>query len=269
MIPFAKAHACGNDFLIVERRHVAGKNLAELAQDLCARNTSIGADGVEYFEWTGELSGKILLHNADGSIAEISGNGTRCVAAWMASQKSAKAGNVLTVETDAGLRQCQIVEANGHCYQIASGMGIPSIAKQTVVLSDGKNIEGVVVSTGNPHFVIFCRDQYFSVGGGSWQEIGHQICHHADFPSQTNVEFVHVLSPGEIAIRIFERGVGPTTSSGTGTCATATASISFGGCSSPLKVVAPGGAQIIEWGGAGTELRLTGPAELIARGEIF
>ncbi len=269
MIPFAKAHACGNDFLVVERRHVASKNLAELAQHLCARNTSVGADGVEYFEWTGERSGKILLHNADGSIAEISGNGTRCVAAWMASQRGAAPGDTLTIETDAGLRECEIVDAKDHRYEIASGMGIPSIEKRAVVLSDGNSIEGVVVSTGNPHFVIFCNDQSFSVGGHTWQEIGHQICHHTDFPAQTNVEFVHVLTPQEIAIRIFERGVGPTTSSGTGTCATATAAISFGGCISPLRIVAPGGAQRIEWGGAGTELQLIGPAELIAQGEAF
>jgi diaminopimelate epimerase len=269
LIPFAKAHACGNDFLVVERRHVASKNLAELAQHLCARNTSVGADGVEYFEWIGDLSGKILLHNADGSIAEISGNGTRCVAAWMASQKSARSGDILTIATDAGLRQCLIVEANGHRYQIESGMGVPSIAKQDLLLSDGTKVEGVVISTGNPHFVIFCNHQDFSVCGRSWEEIGQQICHHADFPAQTNVEFVHILSPQKIAIRIFERGVGPTTSSGTGTCATATAAITFGGCVSPLQVVAPGGAQTIEWGGAGSELHLTGPAELIAQGEAY
>jgi diaminopimelate epimerase len=269
LIPFAKAHACGNDFLVVERRHVANKNLAELAQHLCSRNTSVGADGVEYFEWTGERSGKILLHNADGSIAEISGNGTRCVAAWMATQKSAKPGDTLTIETDAGSRQCMIIEGNGHRYQIASGMGVPTVARHTVVLSDGTSIEGVVISTGNPHFVIFCKDKDFSVSGRTWQEVGHEICHHPDFPAQTNVEFAHVLSSGEILIRIFERGVGPTTSSGTGTCATATASISFGGCKSPLRVVAPGGAQTIEWSGAGTELRLTGSAELIAQGEAY
>jgi diaminopimelate epimerase len=269
LIPFTKAHACGNDFLVVERRHVADTNLAELAQHLCARNTSVGADGVEYFEWIDDRSGKILLHNADGSIAEISGNGTRCVAAWMAFQKKAKSGDILSIATDAGLRQCRIVEANGHRYQISSGMGVPSIAKREVILSDGTKIEGVVISTGNPHFVIFCDSQDFSVHGRSWQEIGHEICHHADFPSQTNVEFVHILSPREIAIRIFERGVGPTTSSGTGTCSSATAAISFGGCVSPLRVIAPGGAQMIEWGGAGSELQLTGPAELIAQGEAF
>lgn len=269
MIRFAKAHACGNDFLVVERDHVAGKDLAGLAQHLCARNTSVGADGVEYFEWAGELSGKILLHNADGSIAEISGNGTRCVAAWMAAKKQAKPNDVLTIETDAGVRLCRIVSADGHRYQISSGMGVPTVERRMVTLADGTQVEGAVISTGNPHFVIFCNSQDFLLQGRIWQEIGNEICHHSDFPQQTNVEFVRVISPQEIEIRIFERGVGPTTSSGTGTCATSTAAISFAGCTSPLRVVAPGGPQSIEWAGAGTELQLTGPAELIAFGEAY
>ncbi len=84
LIPFTKAHACGNDFLIVTEEAATGRDWAKLTRRLCARNTGIGADGIEFFAWTGPSSGRIRLHNADGSIAEISGNGTRCVAAWMA-----------------------------------------------------------------------------------------------------------------------------------------------------------------------------------------
>lgn len=269
MIPFAKAHACGNDFLVVERAMVAGKDLASLAQKLCARNTNVGADGVEFFDWTDSLSGKIVLHNADGSVAEISGNGTRCVAAWMAMEKNAQPGDVISIETDAGVRNCTIVEAQGNQFRITQGMGVPTIIRKTVTLSDGAKIEGAVVSTGNPHFVILCDNSDFLVAGRDWQEIGSQICFHPDFPAQTNVEFVSVSSPGEIHIRIFERGVGPTTSSGTGTCASATTAITFGGCVSPLSVIAPGGSQLIEWNGEGSELMLTGPAVLISRGEAY
>ncbi len=104
MIPFTKAHACGNDFLIVTEDAAAGHDWAELTRRLCARNTGIGADGIEFFAWTGSRSGRIRLHNADGSIAEISGNGTRCVAAWMSAMVAAKAGDELHIETDAGLR---------------------------------------------------------------------------------------------------------------------------------------------------------------------
>jgi diaminopimelate epimerase len=103
----------------------------------------------------------------------------------------------------------------------------------------------------------------------SWREISAAICVHPDFPQQTNVEFLHIVNDHKIEIRIFERGVGPTSSSGTGSSATATAALALNGCLSPLTVVAPGGAQTVAWEGAGTELKLTGPAALIARGEAW
>lgn len=269
MIRFVKAHACGNDFLVVEARQVPPESQRETAMRLCARNTGVGADGVEYLEWTGERSGRIRLFNADGSVAEISGNGTRCVAAWMAYQKHAAAGDTIVIETDAGSRECRLVRTEGHRFEFVAEMGVPSIATKTVLLADGKKIAGAEVSTGNPHFVIFVDDSGFRVADKSWEEIGEEICHHPDFPEQTNVEFARIVSPKEIEIRIFERGVGPTTSSGTGTCATATATISLRDGEPGLRVVAPGGAQRVDWSGPGGTIRLTGPAELISVGEAF
>jgi diaminopimelate epimerase len=272
LIPFSKGHACGNDFLIVTEDAASGHNCAELSRRLCARNTGVGADGVEFFAWTGSKSGRIRLHNADGSVAEISGNGTRCVAAWMSLMISAKDGDELRIETDAGLRICRINRVDisaGYSVDVTTGMGIPNARPKSVKLADGKLVEGIAVSMGNPHFVIVVDDASFSVGGESWERIGAQICTHPDFPNQTNVEFVRIVSRSEIEIRIFERGVGPTTSSGTGTSASATAAIAFHNCTSPLHVVAPGGAQSVSWNGTGTELELTGPAALIARGEAW
>jgi diaminopimelate epimerase len=272
LIPFAKAHACGNDFLIVTEEAASGQNWADLSRHLCARNTGVGADGVEFFSWTGSHSGRIRLHNADGSVAEISGNGTRCVAAWMSSMISAKQGDELRIETDAGLRLCRIDKidaASRYSVEVTTGMGIPTASRKSVALANGRSIEGIAVSTGNPHFVIVVDHSDFSVAGENWQSIGAQICRHPDFPQQTNVEFVRILTPSEIEIRIFERGVGPTTSSGTGTSTSATAAIAFYGCASPLHVLAPGGAQTVTWRGLGSELELTGPATLIARGEAW
>jgi diaminopimelate epimerase len=272
LIPFAKAHACGNDFLIVTEDSAAKRDWAELTRKLCARNTGVGADGIEFFAWTGSKSGRVRLHNADGSIAEISGNGTRCVAAWMSAMISAKAGDELRIETDAGLRICRInnvLENGGYSVEVTTGMGIPSAARKIVALDGGRAIQGIAVSTGNPHFVIVVESPDFSVAGDRWQAIGAEICAHSDFPHQTNVEFVRIVGPGEIGIRIFERGVGPTTSSGTGTSASATAAIAFHACTSPLRVVSPGGTQTVSWRGRGSELELTGPATLIARGEAW
>jgi diaminopimelate epimerase len=274
---FTKAHACGNDFLIVTEDAAAGCDWAELTRRLCARNTGVGADGVEFFAWTnqsgpGLKAGRIRLHNADGSIAEISGNGTRCVAAWMAEATNARAGDSLEIETDAGLRVCRVNAVssdNEFTVEITTGMGVPQFAPRTVTIPGGVQVRGVEVSTGNPHFVVVVDNAEFAVDGQRWQSIGQQICGHPDFPHQTNVEFVRMLGAGEIEIRIFERGVGPTTSSGTGTSASATAAIALHGCASPLRVVAPGGAQTVEWGGPGSELLLTGPAALIARGEAW
>jgi diaminopimelate epimerase len=264
MIRFAKAHACGNDFLIVE-----GECDPVLAVRLCARNTGVGADGVEFLEWTGDRAGRIRLANADGSIAEISGNGTRCVAAWMAHQKGASVGESVVLDTDAGRRECRVVSAEGHRFHFAAGMGVPVVQDKEITLTDGAKIAGVSVSTGNPHFVIFVEDDSFDGHGWSWQELGREICSHPAFPDETNVEFVRVIDTNKIEIRIFERGVGPTRSSGTGTCATAAATIARRGGNARLVVRAPGGEQTVDWPGDGAEMILTGPAELICTGEAW
>jgi diaminopimelate epimerase len=286
VIPFIKAHACGNDFLIITEDDAAGYDKAELAQRLCERNTSVGADGIEFFEWTGDFSGRIHLYNADGSIAEISGNGTRCVAAWMADELNSQVGDELAIETDAGVRICTVdgfreSDNDGPVTLVTTDMDVPEFEQATVELSDGTVIEGVFVSMGNPHFVILldaidtpADAPQFMIGDRVWQEVGEEICFHPDFPEQTNVEFVRTTnnrpgSPNQVALRIYERGVGPTTSSGTGTSATATAMIAVYGATSPLEVAAPGGIQTVEWAGPGEKLFLTGPATLIARGEAW
>ena len=272
MILFTKAHACGNDFLIVTEEAAQGCDWAELTQQLCERNTGIGADGVEFFTWTGPKSGRIRLRNADGSPAEISGNGTRCVAAWMANEIGAEAGDALEIETDAGVRVCHIDSVSSgedFTVEVTTDMGVPTFLPRTVTIPGGVQVHGVEVSMGNPHFVIFVNNGDFLVDRQHWQSIGQQICMHPDFPFQTNVEFVRVVSLDEIEIRIFERGVGPTNSSGTGTAASATAARALKGCQSPLLVEAPGGAQTVTWEGPGQELTLTGSAALIARGEAW
>jgi len=272
LIPFTKAHACGNDFLVVMEEDARGHDLAQLTQRLCARHRGLGADGVEYFRWTGLCAGKITLYNADGSKAEISGNGTRCVAAWMALKMDSRDGDEMHITTDAGLRVCRIDAigtAGVNSIDITAGMGVPQLAPRTVTLKSGTQIAGSFVSMGNPHFVTVVDNTDFSVDGRAWQDVGAEIGTHPDFPNQANVEFVRIRSQRELEIRIFERGVGPTSSSGTGTSASAVAAIAFHDCTSPLHVVAPGGAQTVAWSGAGTELELTGPAAMVAWGEAW
>src|SRR5450432_1809727 len=118
MIQFAKTHAYGNDFLIVDSKMAEREGHRELAIRICARQTGLGADGVEYLEWTDERAGRIRLFNADGSAAEISGNGTRCVAAWMAHQTQSGKGEQFTIETDAGPRLSTVIRAEGSRFEI-------------------------------------------------------------------------------------------------------------------------------------------------------
>ena len=267
MIEFAKAHACGNDFLIVDAAQVRGCDLSQLTRELCARTTGIGADGVEYLAQRNEHEGAIRLYNADGSAAELSGNGTRCVAAWMAYRAGLSAGDQVRLDTDAGVRTCRIEAANDTAFQFTTGMGVPEVRRATIRLEDGTEIEGAVVAMGNPQFVALIENKNFVVGGRAWQETGAAICTHPDFPAGTNVEFVRRLENDRIEIRIYERGVGPTSSSGTGTSASAAMMIALEGVPRQLRVLAPGGEQIVEWSEERSELRLTGPAVVLAHGQ--
>jgi diaminopimelate epimerase len=190
----------------------------------------------------------------------------------MAQEMGLLPGGELHIETDAGARVCRVnaLRTKGeYTVEVTAGMGMPTFALKTVTLLDGLAVDGVEVSTGNPHFVIVVDNAAFAVADRPWRQVGAEICLHSDFPQQTNVEFARVVSEHEIEIRIFERGVGPTASSGTGTSAAATSVIALGLAASPLHVAAPGGAQAVEWEGPGTELTLTGPASLIARGEAW
>ena len=263
MIPFVKAHACGNDFLIVEEP-LAQRRHAELARKLCVRNTGVGADGIEFLERRANGDLFLRLFNADGSEAELSGNGTRCVAAWLAHSEGRRE---VALDTHGGLRTCRVVEADDPLYLIESEMGIPRVMPRTIELPGVGSVAGVMVNVGNPHFILFIEREDFSAHGLSWQQLGAQISTSPLFPHGTNVEFVRVQSSSEIGFRIYERGCGPTTSSGTGTCASSAAAIVLRDMNRELTAVAEGGAQRTAWPSNDAVMRLTGPAEIICHGE--
>src|SRR5437660_900929 len=161
MIPFVKAHACGNDFLIIEEELAARKH-AELALRLCSRNTSIGADGIEFLERRGNGELFLRLFNADGSEAELSGNGTRCVAAWLAESEGMRDA---VLGTHGGPRNCRVIEQNGCTYWIESAMGVPRVMPRTIVVDGVGEVPGAMVNVGNPHFVLFVDTDDFSAHG--------------------------------------------------------------------------------------------------------
>jgi diaminopimelate epimerase len=259
-----KAHACGNDFLVIDEGAAQGKHAA-MARKLCARNTGIGADGIEFLDRRGDGTLFLRLFNADGSEAELSGNGTRCVAAWLAASEGREE---VAFGTHGGVRTCKVVRREGPEWWIESGMGVPRVMHRAIEIAgiDGV-IRGAMVNVGNPHFVIFTEQEDFGSHGLTWQELGAKISVDPLFRFGTNVEFVRMLAPGEIAFRIYERGCGPTTSSGTGTCASSAAAMALHGAARELKAFAEGGAQQVVWPTDTGEMKLTGPAEIICTGE--
>ena len=265
MIPFVKAHVCGNDFLILDEA-VAGRAHAALARRLCSRNTSIGADGIEFLERRPGGEFFLRLFNADGSEAELSGNGTRCVAAWLAQSEGLQE---VALGTHGGVRTCRVISCEGAQYLIESEMGVPRVMPRTIGVEGVGEVAGAMVNVGNPHFVIFVESEDFGAHGMSWQELGAKIAVDPLFKFGTNVEFVRVLKADEIAFRIYERGCGPTTSSGTGTCASSAAAMALRGTARELTAIAEGGSQRTVWPANDAAMLLTGPAEIVCRGEVF
>jgi diaminopimelate epimerase len=264
MIPFVKAHACGNDFLIIDEPF-AQRRHADLARKLCARNTSVGADGIEFLDRKPNGDLFLRLFNADGSEAELSGNGTRCVAAWLAHSEGLQH---IALGTHGGIRTCHIVESANPHFLIESEMGIPRVMPRTIEILGVGIIPGAMVNVGNPHFVLFVDTEDFSAHNLPWQQLGAHISTNPLFPHGTNVEFVRVFSPNEIAFRIYERGCGPTTSSGTGTCASSAAAMVLRDTARELTAIAEGGPQRTVWPDNTAVMHLTGPAEIICTGEV-
>jgi diaminopimelate epimerase len=264
-LKFVKAHACGNDFLVIEESAARGRHAA-MAIKLCARNTGIGADGIEFLDRRADGSFFLRLFNADGSEAELSGNGTRCVAAWLAASENMQS---VSLGTHGGVRTCRIVRREDAAWWIESGMGVPRVMQRSVEIAGVVDaIAGAMVNVGNPHYVLFVESEDFSAHGMSWQELGAKIAVDPLFKFGTNVEFVRVLSQDEITFRIYERGCGPTTSSGTGTCASSAAAMTLRGVARELNAMAQGGVQRVVWPDASSEMMLTGPAEIVCTGEV-
>jgi diaminopimelate epimerase len=258
-IPFTKASACGNDFLIIDGMY-APADMAAFTRRICDRHDGVGADGVEWLfpDPKHEAYTRARLFNADGSEAEISGNGTRCVAAFLAAEQGL---DEVVVRTGAGLKRCRLVGSSGLSYDFEIDMGEPQIGDPLSIKLAFGEVTGTPVSMGNPHFVVFVEE--FTPG---WQAEAAEMSRHHDFKYGINIEFVKAKSAALIEAHFFERGVGETRSSGTGSSASAVAAISAGKAQSPVEVVTPGGRQLVRWEGS---VFLRGPAQLICRGEFF
>ena len=251
-----KAHAFGNDFLLIDERELpAGIDRPAFARAVCDRHRGIGADGLISFG--GSPSVAMQLLNADGSHSEISGNGVRCLAAWIAMRDGTRPDGAIEIGTDAGVKRLELLTVDGGRYTFRAAMGQPEqIARRTIDVN-GERVTAVTLRVGNPQCVVLGE-----VSESRLHKIAAALAVHPVFPQGTNVELADVEAPDRVRILIWERGVGPTEASGTGACASAVAAIEYGGAARDVQVVSPGGTQRVEWLDDG--LYLTGWAEITA-----
>jgi len=253
-----KAHAYGNDFLCAPAEE-AGKDLAALARAMCHRHHGIGADGLLLYTLRARGATMKLL-NADGSWSELSGNGLRCLAALVARTQDLRPEVPITVDTDAGVKRLDLLACEGERYTFRAAMGQPTNLRQTTIDVAGESVKASVLEVGNPQCIVLGP----LPDAERFNRLGPALSTHPMFPAGTNVEFVHVETPNRVRILIWERGVGRTTSSGTGSSASAVAAAAHGGALREVDVVAPGGTQRVEWQDDG--IYLTGWAEIVLDG---
>lgn len=259
-VPFVKATACGNDFLLIESRYRLDDS-SDLVQRICDRHNGVGADGVEWiYPGSKDADVEAQLVNADGSPAEVSGNGTRCVAAYWHSRRI-PAQEVINVLTGAGVKECTCIAHASGMFEFEMKIGVPDVQEELTLELPNVEVRGWKIWMGNPQFVVFVDDFDFA-----WQARGAAIQARPEFPGGTNVDFVRVTGSHTIESRFFERGAGETMSSGTGSCASAVAAIVARGLTHPVTVTAPGGSQIVRWD---KDVFLQGPARLVCEGEFF
>jgi diaminopimelate epimerase len=278
-----KAHAYGNDFLLMREEEVPhGADRSALARQLCERHRGIGADGLivhseSAFAAHRAQSGfggmprardahgtclRMDLLNADGSYSEVSGNGVRCLAAWVAKTNHLRPGGSIDIETDAGAKRLELLDVDGRRFTFRAAMGQPERIERRTIDVDGAAVEAVTLRVGNPQCVVLG-----DVTAERLHSVAAKLAVHPIFPEGSNVELATVERPDRVRILIWERGVGPTEASGTGACAAAVAAMQYGGASRDVQVVSPGGAQRVEWTDEG--LFLTGWAEVLAEATVL
>lgn len=268
---FSKAHAYGNDFLYVRAADAPGGSAEALARELCDRHTGIGADGLILYEPVGDGVGTetapsplrpyaMRLFNADGSRSEVSGNGVRGLAALLLRDQAQPAAEV-AIQTDAGVKRLARTGVEGSRQTFRAAMGWPTDLRRTSLVAVGEKLHVVVMNFGNPQAVVLGP----LPDDARFQRLGPALERHEMFPARTNVEFAHIESPASVRILIWERGVGPTMSSGTGSCASLIAAAAFGGADRSADVLAPGGTQRVEW--ESENVYLTGWAEVLFDGD--
>lgn len=264
-IPYLKAHGAKNDFLLTSADSSVEAR-PEIARAICDRHTGIGADGwLLVSAGDSDADGEIRLFNADGSLAEISGNGTRCAAAFLICRGIVK-GSKVRIRTGAGVKHLRLLERRGLHFNFEMNMGAPEIRAERFALPLAQGPRDVtLVWVGNPQCAMPVDDFDFD-----WRGLGAEMEAHPQFPNRTNVSFFRVIDEHTLEVRFYERGAGETMSSGTGSTGATAAAMARGLIKSPVLVRTPAGALELR---RSTELTqdifLVGPAEIVGEGAFY
>ncbi|MBI2144095.1 diaminopimelate epimerase [Candidatus Woesearchaeota archaeon] len=283
-LKFSKMHGLGNDYVVIglfdssNRRVFEGiSDLKSFARNVCDRHFGIGADGVLLALPSGKkgCDARMRIINADGSEAEMCGNGIRCIAKFVTDNAYSKSRE-LNIETASGIKR--IVAANG---MFRVDMGSPGLIRKEIPMNGNaeskainealqlkyRKIRITAVSMGNPHAVVFTDGANIDLGAFDIEELGKEIENHPVFPKKANVEFVHVISNSEIELRVWERGVGETLACGTGACASVVASVLNELTGRKVKICLKGGELTVDWA-KDSHVCLTGPATSVFSGTL-
>jgi diaminopimelate epimerase len=279
VIEFSKYHGLGNDFILIDNRHSCEPEIApEVAIKMCDRHFGIGADGVIF-----ALPGRdgtdyaMRIYNSDGSEPEMCGNGIRCLAKFIAALEGTEQVNKsYKIQTLAGVITPKL-ESDG---QVTVDMGLPQLTAAEIPTNLGSPTAKVIaqplqvadkswsvtcVSMGNPHCITFVED----VDAIPLTELGSQFEHHSAFPQRTNTEFIQVIKPDYLKMRVWERGAGITLACGTGACASVVAGVLNDKCDRLCTVELPGGCLQIQWSELDGRVYMTGPAEKVFTGSYL
>ena len=274
---FTKWQGCGNDFVLIDcQESPLERDYASLGKELCDRHYGIGADGILVVEPSETADFRMRIINADGSEAEMCGNGIRCFARYLYDFGRTEKTE-FTVETGAGVLVPSLRLENGKVTGVRVDMGEPILAGEDIpvkgfgrdkVVNEKLTVQGqdykmTCVSMGNPHCVIFVEDaENFPI-----EELGSLFEHHEAFPRKTNTEFVTVRDRSHLRMRVWERGASVTLACGTGSCATLVAGVLTGRTERAAEIELDGGCLLVEWSD-NNHVFMTGPAELVFAGSL-
>ena len=272
---FTKMHGAGNDYVYLDCfQQTLPPDVPALARSISDRHTGVGADGLIAIEPSEVADARMRMWNADGSRAEMCGNGVRCVAKYLYDHGIVRREE-LTVETGRGVLALRLFLEQGLVAHVRVNMGAPIFAAAQIPTTlpgdpptdapleiGGRTVQGTCLSMGNPHCVVFV-DELTDEWVQGW---GPQIERHPAFPNRVNVGFAQVITPTQLLLRVWERGSGETQACGTGACAAAVAGGLTGRCERRVTCRLPGGDLELEWAGS-SEVYLTGPAVEVFTGE--